>query len=80
MGSSWTWRKSSASDTRANACVEMAWTGDVVLVRDSTRPRGAVLALQPSAWSAFLTLAAQASPSSDAGRLSRADATAAARP
>ncbi|WP_240659760.1 DUF397 domain-containing protein [Streptomyces sp. WAC 01529] len=58
MGSSWTWRKSSASDGGAQQCVEIAWTGDVVLVRDSTRSSGAVLAFRPAAWSDFLALAA----------------------
>ncbi|MBM7171725.1 DUF397 domain-containing protein [Streptomyces sp. G44] len=33
MGSSWTWRKSSASDGPEGACVETAWTGETVLVR-----------------------------------------------
>ncbi|MFK4064575.1 DUF397 domain-containing protein [Streptomyces sp. NPDC029674] len=56
MGSSWTWRKSSASDTQDESCVETAWTGESVLVRDSTRPQGAVLVFRPYAWSAFLVL------------------------
>ncbi|QEU97648.1 DUF397 domain-containing protein [Streptomyces kanamyceticus] len=59
MGGSWTWRKSSASDGGSGTCVETAWTGESVLVRDSTRREGAELVLGPEAWSAFLTLAAR---------------------
>ncbi|MEU7582586.1 DUF397 domain-containing protein [Streptomyces sp. NPDC041068] len=68
MGSSWTWRKSRASDGPDGACVEIAWTGEAVRVRDSTRPRDAVLAFGPEAWSAFLVLADRAAPSAGARR------------
>ncbi|MEV0257180.1 DUF397 domain-containing protein [Streptomyces sp. NPDC050732] len=54
MGGSWTWRKSSASDGSSGTCVEIAWTGDAVLVRDSVCPRGSVLAFRPQAWTAFV--------------------------
>lgn len=56
MGGSWAWRKSSASDGGDSQCVETAWTGETVLVRDSARSRGAVLAFRPDAWAAFLVL------------------------
>ncbi|MEV0121538.1 DUF397 domain-containing protein [Streptomyces sp. NPDC050703] len=62
MGSSWTWRKSSVSDGGEEQCVETAWTGETVLVRDSARRRGAVLTFSPQAWTAFLGLAAGPSP------------------
>ncbi len=62
MGSSWTWRKSSASDGGEEQCVEAAWTGETVLVRDSARRGGSVLALSPQAWTAFLGLAVRPSP------------------
>ncbi len=58
MGGLWTWRKSSASDGAEGTCVETAWTGETVLVRDSKQRRGAVLAFRPEAWTAFLVLAA----------------------
>ncbi|MEV5975693.1 DUF397 domain-containing protein [Streptomyces sp. NPDC052114] len=58
MGSSWTWRKSSASDGADDNCVQVAWTGEKVRVRDSARPRDSVVDFGPKAWSAFLALAA----------------------
>ncbi|MEV7191176.1 DUF397 domain-containing protein [Streptomyces sp. NPDC093510] len=64
MGGSWTWRKSSASDGPGGACLEAAWTGESVLVRDSTRRRGPVLVFGPRAWSAFLALAGAPEPRS----------------
>ncbi|MER5466392.1 DUF397 domain-containing protein [Streptomyces sp. NPDC002668] len=51
---SWSWRKASASDSAGNQCVEVAWTGHVVLVRDSSDPRSAVLRFAPTVWNAFL--------------------------
>lgn len=62
MGGSWTWRKSSASDGGAGTCLEIAWTGESVRVRDSTRRWGAVLVFGPEAWSAFLTLTGTTEP------------------
>ncbi|ATL27670.1 DUF397 domain-containing protein [Streptomyces formicae] len=62
MGSTWAWRKSSASGAQDNDCVEIAWTGKTVLVRDSARTRGAVLAVGPDAWGAFLSSFACPSP------------------
>ncbi|MEU5772143.1 DUF397 domain-containing protein [Streptomyces venezuelae] len=64
MGGSWTWRKSSASDGSSGNCLEVARIGESVRVRDSTRPRGAVLVFGPEAWSAFLTLAGTSKPRS----------------
>ncbi|QQM43415.1 DUF397 domain-containing protein [Streptomyces liliifuscus] len=62
MGGSWAWRKSSASTGGGGNCVEVAWTGEAVLVRDSIRSRGRVVALGPTAWCAFLGLMATPSP------------------
>ncbi|MEV7347168.1 DUF397 domain-containing protein [Streptomyces sp. NPDC093544] len=55
MGGSWSWRKSSVSGGGGNDCVEIAWTGEAVLVRDSRVPRGVVLVFDPVAWRTFLT-------------------------
>lgn len=52
------WRKSSYCDTYGDACVEVAFTGEV-LVRDSKDPDGAVLEFSPQSWDAFV-LAAKA--------------------
>lgn len=46
------WRKSKAS-AQTN-CVEVAFSVDSVLMRDSKNPYGAVLSISSSAWSAFL--------------------------
>ncbi|MGH3936362.1 MAG: DUF397 domain-containing protein [Pseudonocardiaceae bacterium] len=46
------WHKSSRSTNMAN-CVEVAFAGPVVAVRDSKNPTGSVLALPPPAWTAF---------------------------
>ncbi|WP_420033596.1 DUF397 domain-containing protein [Streptomyces sp. cg28] len=54
LGETWTWRKSSASTEPGQACVEIAWTGAAVLVRDSVRPEGDVIAFPAPAWRAFL--------------------------
>ncbi len=62
MGSSWTWRKSSASDGPDTSCVETAWTGETVLVRDSKQRRGPVLTFRPEAWTAFLVLVSGPAP------------------
>lgn len=47
------WRKSSAS-ADAPQCVEITCAGLSVLVRDSRRKSGNVLAFTPVQWSAFL--------------------------
>ncbi|MGH3751922.1 MAG: DUF397 domain-containing protein [Pseudonocardiaceae bacterium] len=49
------WHKSSHSTDMAN-CVEVAFVGPVVALRDSKNPTGGVLlAISPPAWSAFAT-------------------------
>ncbi|MFF1376718.1 DUF397 domain-containing protein [Streptomyces sp. NPDC058308] len=55
MADTWAWRKSSRSGAAGNECVEIAWTGKTVLIRDSARTRGAVLAVGPDTWVAFLS-------------------------
>ncbi|MFI1676772.1 DUF397 domain-containing protein [Streptomyces sp. NPDC020607] len=54
MGSTWGWRKSSASGASDDECVEIAWTGRTVLIGDSARPRGAIVVVSPEAWVVFL--------------------------
>ncbi|WP_037766350.1 DUF397 domain-containing protein [Streptomyces sp. 142MFCol3.1] len=54
MGGSWSWRKSSASTGGNGDCVEIAWTGETVLVRDSKNGRGPVVAFGPAVWEGFL--------------------------
>lgn len=49
------WRKSSRRGGGNNGnCVEVAFTGPAVAVRDSKDPDGPVLAFPASSWSAFL--------------------------
>ncbi|MET8688072.1 DUF397 domain-containing protein [Streptomyces sp. NPDC004732] len=59
--STWAWRKSSASGDPREDCVEIAWTGRTVLIRDSARPRGAVAVVSPEAWVVFLSSVVRAS-------------------
>jgi hypothetical protein len=54
VGGSWSWRKSRASGQPNQDCVEVAWTGESVLVRDSNARPGPVLAFTPAAWQHFL--------------------------
>ncbi|WP_123748214.1 DUF397 domain-containing protein [Saccharothrix texasensis] len=50
-----TWRKSSRSNGASNAnCVEVAFTGPAVAVRDSKNPEAATLAFPAVQWSFFL--------------------------
>jgi Domain of unknown function (DUF397) len=49
-----TWRKSSYSGGNGGACVEVADTTDMILVRDTTNRDGGALAFTASAWSAFI--------------------------
>ena len=46
------WRKSSRSGE--NGCVEVAFVGDQVAVRDSKQKRGPVLVFTPTEWKAFI--------------------------
>ncbi|MFI6284789.1 DUF397 domain-containing protein [Streptomyces sp. NPDC051018] len=48
------WRKSSFSANENVDCVEVARSGDGVMVRDSTRPHSFVLCFSPVKWSAFV--------------------------
>lgn len=47
------WRKSSYSSNTSN-CVEVAFAGRAVAVRDSKHPGGGALAVSEAAWSAFV--------------------------
>ncbi|MFD3932336.1 DUF397 domain-containing protein [Streptomyces sp. NPDC058614] len=57
MGPSWSWRKSSFSDMQGDECVEVAWTGSDVLVRDTKDASGCRLAFSDRSWDLFLTAA-----------------------
>ena len=48
------WRKSSRSGPWTDNCVEVAFVGDSILVRDSKNPSGAVLVFTPREWDAFV--------------------------
>ncbi len=48
------WHKSSRSTDTSN-CVEVAFAGPVVALRDSKNPTGRVLAVPAPAWTAFTT-------------------------
>lgn len=49
------WRTSSFSDDNGGQCVEVAFDGDAVLVRDTKQQgRGPVLAFTRREWAAFL--------------------------
>ena len=47
------WRKSTVSGT--GNCAEVAFDGDVVLMRQSQNPSGPVLTFSRAEWTAFLT-------------------------
>lgn len=47
------WRKSTASTS--GECVEVAFTQEAVLVRNSQKPLGSVLSFSYPEWAAFLT-------------------------
>jgi Domain of unknown function (DUF397) len=49
-----TWRKSSRSGPYSDNCVEIAFVGSGVAVRDSKNPAGAVLFFSPDEWLAFV--------------------------
>ncbi|MFI7615324.1 DUF397 domain-containing protein [Nonomuraea terrae] len=55
MSTSPVWRKSSYSTEQSvGTCVEVAWMGGEVGVRDSKNPSGPHLTFTPDSWSAFL--------------------------
>lgn len=47
------WRKSSYSE--AGNCVEIAYTGEMALVRDSKNTKGPVLSFSRLQWTAFIS-------------------------
>jgi hypothetical protein len=53
-----TWRKSSYSSEEGGECIEVATRPGAVRVRDSKDATRAALAVQPTAWTAFVEFAA----------------------
>nr|WP_277819676.1 DUF397 domain-containing protein [Streptomyces silvensis] len=51
-----TWHKSSHSSGDGDDCIEVAPIPAAIHVRDSKRPDGARLTMNPTPWSEFLTL------------------------
>ena len=49
------WRKSSYSGDNGGACVEIASSAQVVLVRDTTNRSGPVVTFSADAWRSFTT-------------------------
>lgn len=49
------WRKSSYSGDNSGNCVEVAGSGNRVLVRDTNDRNGAMLRISPDAWRRFAT-------------------------
>ena len=48
------WRKSSSSGPNCDNCVEAAFVGDRIAVRDSKDPQSPVLVFTPAEWDAFV--------------------------
>jgi Domain of unknown function (DUF397) len=48
------WRKSSFSGPNSDMCVEVAFVGEAVAVRDSKNPQGPALVFTRAEWDAFL--------------------------
>ncbi len=48
------WRKSSASGPNCDNCVEVAFVGDAIAVRDSKNPAGPTLIFTQAEWDAFV--------------------------
>ncbi|MFD4553109.1 DUF397 domain-containing protein [Streptomyces sp. NPDC058469] len=63
VGGSWSWRKSRASGGGDGECVEVSWTGESVLVRNSRSPQSAVVAFAPDAWVEFVRSVTRSAPS-----------------
>lgn len=49
------WRKSSRSGPNCDNCVEVAFVGGAVAVRDSKNPGGHALIFTPAEWDAFVS-------------------------
>jgi hypothetical protein len=49
------WRKSSRSGPYSDNCVEVAFVGGAVALRDSKNRQGAVLLFSPEEWLAFVS-------------------------
>jgi hypothetical protein len=48
------WRKSTASGTSRDNCVEVAFVDEAIVVRDSKSPDGPVLIFTQAEWDAFV--------------------------
>jgi hypothetical protein len=48
------WRKSSQSGPNCDNCVEVAFVGEAILLRDSKSPAGPVLYFNQAEWDAFV--------------------------
>jgi hypothetical protein len=48
------WRKSSRSGSNNGNCVEVAWVGDTVVLRDSKHPDNGTLVFSRSEWATFV--------------------------
>lgn len=59
MGPSWSWRKSSYSDMQGDQCVEVAWTGRDVQVRDTKDVAKGLLTFTARSWGLFASAAAR---------------------
>ncbi|MEU9736113.1 DUF397 domain-containing protein [Streptomyces sp. NPDC048002] len=53
------WFKSSYSSGSGGDCVEIANAGPSVLIRDSKRPKDAILTVGTQGWTAFIRMAAR---------------------
>lgn len=49
-----TWTKSTKSSPNCDNCVEVAFVGEAVAVRDSKNPNGPALLFTPGEWDAFV--------------------------
>ena len=48
------WHKSTRSGSPSDNCVEVAFVGGAIVVRDSRNPDGAQLVFTPNEWDAFV--------------------------